>query len=55
MLTVGALVVGLAAGMTFERWLLSPEQVVEPAAPVVQPAPQPEQKAPAAPKAKSKG
>jgi hypothetical protein len=51
----GSLVMGLAMGMMFERWLLSPgEPVVEPAAPVVQPAPQPVQEAPAAPRAKSK-
>ncbi len=55
MLTSGALVVGLAAGMTFERWLLSsPEPIAAPAAPVVQPEPPPVEKAPAAPKARSK-
>jgi ElaB/YqjD/DUF883 family membrane-anchored ribosome-binding protein len=55
MLAGGALVIGLAMGMMFERWLLSPPQpVVETVAPVVQPDPQPEQKAPAAPKATSK-
>jgi hypothetical protein len=55
MFASGALVIGLAMGMTFERWLLSPpDPVVEPAAPVVQPAPQPAQKAPAAPKPESK-
>ncbi|MGD1072721.1 MAG: hypothetical protein ABSB15_21580 [Bryobacteraceae bacterium] len=55
MLAGGSLVMGLAIGMMFERWLLSPrEPVVEPAAPVVQPAPQPVQEAPAAPKARSK-
>jgi len=55
LLAGGALVIGLAIGMMFERWLLSPpERVVEPAAPVIQPAPQPVQKTPAAPKARSK-
>jgi methyl-accepting chemotaxis protein len=55
MLAGGSLVMGLALGMMFERWLLSPlEPVVEPAAPVVQPAPQPVQEAPATPKAGSK-
>ncbi|MGA2714438.1 MAG: hypothetical protein ABSG41_15130 [Bryobacteraceae bacterium] len=55
MLASGSLIIGLALGMMFEHWLLSPpEPVVEPAAPVVQPAPQPVQKAPAAPKARSK-
>jgi len=55
MLAGGALIIGLAIGMTFERWLLSPpEPVVEPAAQVVQPAPQPEQKAPAAQKDRSR-
>jgi hypothetical protein len=45
MLAGGALVTGLAIGMMFERWLLTPPQrVVEPVA-------QPEQKAPAVPKA----
>jgi len=55
MIAAGALIIGLAIGMMFERWLLSPpERIVEPAAPVVQPAPQPVQKAPAAPKAGSR-
>ena len=55
MLASGALVLGLVTGMMFERWLLAPpEQVVAAAAPVVQPAPQPVQNAPAAPKAASR-
>lgn len=50
----GALIIGLAIGMMFERWLISPPgPVVEPAAPVVQTAPQPEPQTPAAPKARS--
>ena len=58
MLAGGALVIGLAIGVMFERWLLSPpERVVEPVAPVVQPARAPVQKAPVqkrpAPKAES--
>jgi ElaB/YqjD/DUF883 family membrane-anchored ribosome-binding protein len=54
MLAGSALVMGLAIGMMFERWLLSPpEPVVAPAAPVVQTAPEPVQKAPAEPKAGS--
>lgn len=59
MLAGGALVIGLAIGMICERWLLSPpERIVEPVAPVVQPARAPVQKAPvqkgpAAPKAES--
>jgi hypothetical protein len=52
MLAGGALVIGLAVGMTFERWLLSPpEPVAETAAPVVQPTPESVQKTPAGPKA----
>jgi hypothetical protein len=55
MITGGALIMGLAVGMMFERWLLSPpEAVVEPAAAVAQPAPEAEQKTPAPPKATSK-
>jgi len=55
MLAGGALIIGLAIGMMFERWLLSPaEPAVAPAAPIVQPAPQPEQNAPQAPKAAGK-
>jgi hypothetical protein len=47
----GALIIGLAIGMMFERFLFSPpERVVQPVAPVVQtapqPAPQPVQQAP---------
>ena len=55
MLAGGALVIGLAIGMMFERWLFFPAgPVVAPAAPVVQSAPQPVQKAPASPKADNK-
>ena len=55
MLAGGALIIGLAMGMMFERWLLSrPEPAVERAAPVVQPAPEPVLKTPPAPKAESK-
>lgn len=60
MVAGGSLILGLAIGMMFERWLFSPpEQVVEPAAPVVQTAPEPVQTepvqtAPTAPKARSK-
>jgi hypothetical protein len=51
----GSLIMGLAIGMMFERWLFwPPPPVVQPAATVVQPAPQPEQKTPALPKAHSK-
>jgi hypothetical protein len=47
MLVGGALIMGLALGMMFERWLFFPPQrVVEPVAPVVQPATEPVQKAP---------
>jgi len=54
LLTGGSLIIGLAIGMMFERWLFSPrEPVVVPAAPVVQPAPEPVEKAPAAPKVRS--
>ncbi len=50
MLVGGALIIGMAIGMMFERSLFSPpERVVERVAPVVQPAPQPEQKASAVP------
>ncbi|HTA46300.1 MAG TPA: hypothetical protein VK789_27835 [Bryobacteraceae bacterium] len=55
LITGGALIIGLAMGMMFERWLLSAgEAAVAPAAPAVQAAPEPEEKPPAAPKAKSK-
>jgi hypothetical protein len=55
MIAGGALIMGLALGMMFERWLFfPPAPVVAPAAPVVQAAPQPMQKALAAPKASSK-
>jgi hypothetical protein len=55
MMAGGALIMGLALGMMFERWLFfPPAPVVAPAAPVVQPAPQPAQKAPEEPKAGSK-
>ena len=55
MLATGSLVIGLGMGMTFERWLLSPaETAAEPAATVVQPAPQLEANAPAPLKARSK-
>jgi hypothetical protein len=55
LLTSGSLIIGLAIGMMFERWLFFPrETVVTPAAPVVQPAPQPVEKMPATPNAKSK-
>ncbi len=62
MLASGALIIGLAIGMMFERWLFLPAQPVVAPAPVVQPAPQPvlqtppqpaAQKAPPAPKAGS--
>jgi len=53
MLACGALIIGLAIGMMFERFLFSPpERVVQPAVQqVVQPAPQPVQEPTAAPKA----
>ena len=55
MMAGGALIMGLALGMMFERWLFfPPAPVVAPAAAVVQPAPQPAQKAPEEPKAGSK-
>ena len=55
MIAGGALVVGLGLGMTFERWLLSPsEPAVESSAAVVQPASEPAQNAPAAPKVDSR-
>jgi hypothetical protein len=48
MVTGGALVIGLAIGMMFERLLLSPEKsVADHAVPVVQTAPTPVQEAPA--------
>ena len=51
----GSLVMGLAIGMMFERWLFTPPApIVETAAPVVQPAPEPTQKTPPAPKATGK-
>jgi ElaB/YqjD/DUF883 family membrane-anchored ribosome-binding protein len=54
MFAAGALIIGLAIGMMFERWLLSPvPPVAQPAAPVVQPPFEPAQKAPATPKAGS--
>lgn len=54
LLAGGALVMGVAIGMMFERWLLSPQEtVVERAAPVVQAAPPPVQEGPAAPKARN--
>jgi hypothetical protein len=56
MIAGGALVIGLGLGMTFERWLITPSEsvVVGPAATVVQPAPEPAQTAPAAPKVSSR-
>lgn len=60
MLAGGALVIGLAIGMMFERWLLSPQAPAAPAAaqvaaaPVVQSAPPPVQNEPVAAKAKGK-
>ena len=58
MLGVGALIIGLAIGMMFERWLISGQAPVAAAAvtqPVtVQSAPPPVQDEPAVPKAKSK-
>jgi hypothetical protein len=51
MLAGGALIIGLAMGMMFERWLVSQQA---PAAPVVQSAPPPVQSEPAVPNAKSK-
>jgi hypothetical protein len=62
-LTGGALVIGLAMGMMFERWLFMPppQQLVQPAAAKIEaappedsPAPAPAPKAPAAPKAEKK-
>jgi hypothetical protein len=54
MLAGGALIIGLAIGMMFERFLFSPpERAVQQVAPVVQVAPQPAQEAPAAPKSSS--
>lgn len=51
----GSLVMGLAIGMMFERWLFFPAgSVVAPAVPVVQSAPQTEQKAPPSPKVDNK-
>jgi hypothetical protein len=51
----GSLVMGLAIGMMFERWLLSPRETVsEPAAPIVLPAaPEPVRDKPTAPKART--
>ena len=49
MLGGGALIIGLAIGMMFERFLFSPP-AVQPVAPVVQAAPQPVQDAPGTPK-----
>ncbi len=44
MLAGGALIIGLMIGMMFERWLLSPPpRIVEPAPPVVQVQPAPEE------------
>ena len=55
MIAAGALVVGLAAGMMFERWLLSPpETVVAPAPPVIQTAPPPVLEVPAVPKGRGR-
>lgn len=55
MVVGGSFIIGLAIGMMFERWLFTPPPpVVEHAAPVAQPAPQPAEKTPAAPSAKSK-
>lgn len=55
MLAGGAFIIGLAIGMMFERWLFTPPPaVVQTAAPVAQPAPEPIQKAPPAPKASNK-
>jgi hypothetical protein len=54
MVTGGALVIGLAIGMMFERWLFPPEKTVaEPAVAVVQTAPAPAQVSPAAEKTTS--
>jgi hypothetical protein len=54
MLAGGALIIGLAIGMMFERFLFSPpERIVQPVAPSVQTTPQPVQQAPLAPKASS--
>ena len=51
----GTLIIGLASGMMLERWLLfPPERVVVPAAQVIQSAPEPAEKAPAAPKARTR-
>jgi hypothetical protein len=50
LVTAGALVIGLAIGMAFEHWLLSPPVgVAAPVAPVTQPAPQHIEAIPAAP------
>jgi hypothetical protein len=47
--TGGVLVIGMAMGMVYERFLLSPQKTVsEPAAPVVRTAPPPVQEAPSA-------
>lgn len=62
MIVGGALIIGLAMGMMFERWLFTPPaQVVQPAAakvepatPEAQPAPQPAENAPTPPKTKDK-
>lgn len=53
MLAGGALILGLAIGMMFERWLFFPAPPVAAPAATVQPAPQPVQATPAAPKAGS--
>jgi len=54
MIAGGALIMGLALGMMLERWLLSPPALVAAPAASVQPASQPMQKPPPAPKARSK-
>ena len=61
MMAGGVLIVGLAIGMMFERWLISPQApaastavAAAPVAPVVQAAPPVAQDVPAAPKVKSK-
>jgi len=53
MLAGGALTIGLAIGMMFERFLFSPPVAQPMVQQVVQPAPQPVQQTPAAPKAVS--
>lgn len=51
----GALIIGLAIGMMFERWLLSPERAAAaPVTPSTQVAPEPAEKPPAATKAKAR-